>query len=268
MGNVQWQKDFGGVHNDTRATVNVASDGHLFVAFAYAFSEPYPDVPLAKLNIIKLDISGNIIWDKKVGPIRYILQMYGFYELPNRNIVTAGYHSPPTGASPGTIFMLSSTGDSLWMRDYKRAIYNGHNNLYNIKQTSDNGLIACGEVFGAFEPPYAQNMWLLKLDSMGCLEPNCDGVIIVEPYQKNNDNILKVFPNPAQNKITISLNGYQRLEGLDLFICNIQGQLLLQQTLPLNNFAIDISGLEAGVYIAKIKLSDGGFVQERFVVVR
>jgi hypothetical protein len=78
MGNVQWQKDFGGVHNDTRATVNVASDGHLFVAFAYAFSEPYPDVPLAKLNIIKLDISGNIIWDKRWGLLDIYYKCMGF----------------------------------------------------------------------------------------------------------------------------------------------------------------------------------------------
>jgi hypothetical protein len=164
------------------------------------------------------------------------------------------------------ILQVNENGDSIWMRDYRRVINNGSYNIINhIQQTSDNGLIACGEIFGAFEPPNGQNMWLLKMDSFGCLEPNCDGVNIVEPMVKDNGK-LKIYPNPAQDKINIKLPVFENLVGLHLDIYNIQGQLLLQQTIKQNN--IDISQLESGVYVAKIKLCDGSFLQERFVVVK
>jgi hypothetical protein len=110
-------------------------------------------------------------------------------------------------------------------------------------------------------------MWLLKMDSMGCLEPNCDGVNIVEPMVKNNGE-LKIYPNPAQDKISINLPVFENLAGLQLNIYNIQGQMLLQQNLIQNNTEIDISQLEQGIYVAKIRLEDGEVWQEKFVVVR
>jgi hypothetical protein len=267
LGNVQWQKELGGPFDDCHAVVNVARDGNLFVQFTYAFSQPYPDVPLAKLNIIKLDIFGNIIWDKKVGPLRYISYMDGFYELTNGNILTAGYHMQAVGVGLATIFMLNSFGDSLWWRDYKRVLYNGTNTLFNIQQTTDNGFIACGEVASGTEPPYGKNMWLLKLDSMGCLVPNCDGVIIVEPENKDNENVMKVFPNPAQNKLNIMVRTSENKCSV-LRIYNMQGLLVAQQKLTQQQSEMDISELPDGVYIARLGFENGSWAQERFVVIK
>jgi len=87
----------------------------------------------------------------------------------------------------------------------------------------------------------------------------------------NKDNIVSdfnVYPNPAHDKITINLQDIQDLAGLNLQIYNIHGQLLLQQPLNKNNTQIDISQFQQGVYIAKLKLSDGSFVQEKFVVIK
>jgi hypothetical protein len=262
LGNIQWQKEFGGAFDDGAAMVNIAKDGNYFVMLDYAFSQPASTEPsYSKLNIIKLDNSGNVIWDKKVGPLRWAYNVNGFYELPNDNIFGAGFYIPSTGVGLATIFMLNSVGDSIWMRDYKRVLNNGTNSIYNIQQTSDYGFITCGQVFGAGEPPNGNNMWLLKLDSAGCLEPNCDGVNIVEPLVKDNGE-LKIYPNPAQDKININL------AGLHMFIYNIEGQLLLQQDLKQNNTEIDISQLESGVYIAKIMMGNGDFLLERFVVIK
>jgi hypothetical protein len=260
LGNVQWQKEFGGPFDDGSAIVNYAKDGNLFVMLTYAYSQPYASEPsTSKLNIIKLDMAGNIIWDKKLGPLRFAYEMDDIYELSNGNIVTAGFYLPSIGPAIATIFMLSANGDSIWMRDYKRVLYNGLNVLYNIKQTSDNGLITCGLVFGISEPPYGTNMWLLKLDSVGCLEPNCDGTIIIEPKNKNNDNILKVFPNPAQNYFTVEYKIVEPAGSAVIEMLDITGKILKQFTLydKQNQIVIETIDLQTGIYYIRL-LVDGG----------
>jgi len=86
----------------------------------------------------------------------------------------------------------------------------------------------------------------------------------------NKDNTITditLYPNPAKDKITIKTDT-KEIVGAVVSIYGVQGQLLLQQTLKQNNTQIDISQFPQGVYIAKIKLSDGSFVQKKFVVLK
>ena len=103
------------------------------------------------------------------------------------------------------------------------------------------------------------------MDSLGCLVAGCDLPNVIE--EKEREQML-IYPNPAQNKITINLQGLQNLSGLNLSIFNIQGQLLLQQPLHQNNTEIDISKLQQGVYFAKINFSDGSFARKKFVIMK
>jgi hypothetical protein len=271
LGNIQWQKEFGGAYDDSKAVVSVARDGNLFVMLTYAYSQLHPSEPsFKKFNLIKLSIYGEVIWDKKYGPIEYANNFDGFYELSNSNIITTGCHFPPTGAKPAAIFMLSSTGDSLWWRDYKRVLYNGTNSLFNIQQTSDNGLVACGEVASAENPNNGQYMWLLKLDSMGCLEPNCDGVIIVEPYQKNNENILKVFPNPAQNYFTIEYK-ISKTEGNAIIeMLDLTGKKL--RILPIydkqNQIVVETKDIQTGIYYIRLLIDGAAINTQKISIIK
>jgi hypothetical protein len=78
---------------------------------------------------------------------------------------------------------------------------------------------------------------------------------------------FSVTPNPATNKITIqlqdagrTLKGFGTLSGFAITICNLQGQILLQQSITKNNTEIDISVLQPGVYFACL-LVDGVLVK-------
>jgi photosystem II stability/assembly factor-like uncharacterized protein len=77
-----------------------------------------------------------------------------------------------------------------------------------------------------------------------------------------------ISPNPARDKISLTLKGFQTLSGLTLAIYDMQGRLLLNKSLQQNNNEIDISKLQQGVYMAMIKLSDGGCLQQKFVVIK
>jgi hypothetical protein len=70
----------------------------------------------------------------------------------------------------------------------------------------------------------------------------------------NNLNVynrINIFPNPAIEDLTIEV---QQKSTID--ILNIQGQTIIQQTLPLGKTDIDISGLAKGVYILRLCLND------------
>jgi hypothetical protein len=99
------------------------------------------------------------------------------------------------------------------------------------------------------------------------------GVILKSNYGNSINKIsnidnFNIYPNPAQNKITIHLQVFPKLVISYLYIYNIQDQLLIQQPLTQNNAQIDISQLTQGIYLAKLQLSDGSISQKKFIVIK
>ena len=89
--------------------------------------------------------------------------------------------------------------------------------------------------------------------------PNALGIKVMEPVTSANEltNIkILAYPNPAINSITISLKATGEIA---LTATDISGKIVLNSTeLLLNEKAeIDISTLESGVYLLKIRTNDG-----------
>ena len=73
---------------------------------------------------------------------------------------------------------------------------------------------------------------------------------------KNNINI-QIFPNPANDQLNIT-TGLSQIQ--EISIVDLTGQQVLRQNPPTGtNFAIDISGLSAGVYLINIKANSEEF---------
>lgn len=72
--------------------------------------------------------------------------------------------------------------------------------------------------------------------------------------QNNNNNSIKVYPNPATNNITIV--NMESLKDKVISIYNIQGQILIKLPLIQNKTLIDISNLLKGIYVIKISGND------------
>ena len=64
---------------------------------------------------------------------------------------------------------------------------------------------------------------------------------------------IKVFPNPTKNDITISL---ENNDVVDIFILDIQGKIVLQQSGLYNKERINLSSCIAGTYFIKIMTPD------------
>ncbi len=79
---------------------------------------------------------------------------------------------------------------------------------------------------------------------------------------KSFNNNFALYPNPAHNNITIESTSLNKDEAALIF--NLQGQLLLQQSLLQNKTTIDISDFTNGMYFVKMK-SNNGIVVKKFV---
>ncbi len=160
------------------------------------------------------------------------------------------------------IYRFTADGDSLWRRDY--AHFANLANIYpeipwDIEPTSDGGMVLTGETWNRDTiPPLSDvNMWLLKLDSMGCLVPGCQYVGINE-IAYGLEHALRVWPNPSSGRINLALDLPEGLplEGhLLLQVFDAWGRLVVRRDLGdqlARTITLDLTGQPAGLYSAHI----------------
>ena len=99
---------------------------------------------------------------------------------------------------------------------------------------------------GYYDTPNYGNDWSpIKIDNIAICSPTSS---VINRVSKET---LKIYPNPAQDFITVSLD----LDSKDNQVCiyNISGKLLFQQEKLNKTQTIDVSFLEKGIYILQIK---------------
>ena len=97
---------------------------------------------------------------------------------------------------------------------------------------------------------------------LGCYEPPI--VIGLQEQNKNTDLVL--YPNPAQNNLTIKTNS-TKLENAFMEIMNMMGQSVLKTTFNINE-AIDISTLPNGIYFVLLAGSEQTVSPKKLIISR
>ncbi|MDO9152925.1 MAG: T9SS type A sorting domain-containing protein [Paludibacter sp.] len=120
--------------------------------------------------------------------------------------------------------------------------YDRAGNLYVISNTS--------ERLGVWAMPKTVNQFTTPAPAAQRIIINFTGI---EPIINPSD-LIKVFPNPARDFITIEAQGteMQRIELYDL-----KGQLIVSQILRTNRTELKLSDLQSGVYLLKVKTEAG-----------
>ncbi|MDD5570168.1 MAG: S41 family peptidase [Bacteroidales bacterium] len=80
--------------------------------------------------------------------------------------------------------------------------------------------------------------------------------------EKNQKNNFKIFPNPANNKITIELP--QTAKQSTITINNVNGQELFKRQTTNNKLIVDVSKLPGGIYFVKV-VNENGVSVGKFV---
>ena len=84
----------------------------------------------------------------------------------------------------------------------------------------------------------------------------------LEEIRKENLDII-VYPNPANNNITIKAN---QLNGGYLFLYDIMGKEVLRKTISGDETFLDISNLKSGIYVLKVLSKDNSIVENRKII--
>jgi len=100
-------------------------------------------------------------------------------------------------------------------------------------------------------------------NNIGEVEAAC-GVGVDEPAVSGLRSAVRVYPNPVSDQLKIELSQYPSLKNTIAYIINIDGQLLLRQTLTEPLTEINIRGVSPGVYIIKV-VDDGSVVFAKFI---
>ena len=78
-------------------------------------------------------------------------------------------------------------------------------------------------------------------------------------------NLIKVFPNPAQDKVSIKVD-LQNQRGMPLEIFDLAGRLIKSDLLIDQITTVDVSHLAEGVYFFRIWVEGEGFVNNRIII--
>ncbi|OGF59176.1 MAG: hypothetical protein A2Y62_11115 [Candidatus Fischerbacteria bacterium RBG_13_37_8] len=157
-GGIVWQKTYGGSDNDVVHSIEQTSDGgYIVAAYTQSFGAGSSD-----FWVLKLDASGEIIWQKTYGEG---LQdnAYSIKQIIDGGYIVAGF-TDYFGAGNWDVLMLKldANGGIVWQKTY-----GGSNQDFvdSIQQTTDTGYIIAGYTH-SFEIG-GGDIWVIKLDASG-----------------------------------------------------------------------------------------------------
>jgi hypothetical protein len=218
-----------------------------------------------RVSLTRLDLNGNIIWQKYYGVKKYQTQATSIHECANGDLIMCGIQ-PAVTDYQGWIMRTDSIGNLKWWRNYRPQTSPildtiTQNYLHDILELPNGDIAAVGWAGGSSISPLQQT-WLLKVDSNGCFgagicNPNLytSTVGIKQNSLAINNTLVSAYPNPANTELTIEWAFANELVNLSLV--NNLGQAVYSQELKTNTVNIPTQQLAPGLYILNLKTKQG-----------
>ena len=239
IGNIEWQKSYGGTKGDRAHSIKQTSDGKYIVVGQTLSSNG--DVVgfqgLVDAWVLKLSNSGTIDWQKTIGTVAVEYAQDVQLTSDGNYIIAGASQSQLDNAGQYTITKLTSSGAIEW-----QGSYNGPDDdlPHSIKQTIDGGYIIAGRSKFNLNNNSDYDFWIVKLF----------------PEVLNNvsfeNNIVKIFPNPANSSITVSTINNIDITKIQIF--DITGKTIYHQSL--NSNTISIEKLSKGIYLLQTSIAN------------
>jgi len=237
-GNIQFWKNLLPVANETNlilVDVRQKENGNYFSVG----SKQVTTTGLAWENhfwATEFDEEGEMIWSEEYDSA-YYCQWVSVQPTLDGDFLVAGFieempfwiNDTVFNRQYGTIGKLSPAGELLWQRFYTNEPLNKHVDIFwNAIPTSDGGILCVGTTWG--DSLTRQDVWAVKLDEWGCIEPGCEGPTGVVEVDVAPVEVI-VYPNPASDKFTLKLHApLERNAVLQLF--NAMGQIIKTYAIP------------------------------------
>jgi hypothetical protein len=179
LGNLQWERSYGGSGDETGGTINPTSDG----GFIMQGSSNSTDGDVTGNHggydfwVVKIDSVGNIQWERSFGGSGDD-EGRSVQQTPDGGYVVAAYSNSTDGDITGNhggydywVARLDSAGNIKWERSYGGS---GDDEARNVVFTKDGGYIISGisnstdgEVTGNHG---SYDYWIVKIDSVGNIQ--------------------------------------------------------------------------------------------------
>jgi len=249
IGNQQWQKTYGTIdYNVAGCIISTENSSYLISGGMFVSSTD------AQGAIVKIDSLGSIMWEKRYGGNK-VDSFEQLIKNQDGSIIAVGASRSfsSDGKDDGWAIKTDSAGSLIWERVYSKD--NGINDyFYDIKSTSDNGFVLCGQTRDNSNGTY-QNGWLVKTDCLGCdsllcyYPASCDVLNEVEVAVIKNEEKFVVFPNPTSSYLNISYS-INTESNSELRMYDVFGKLVKVQTIQTasGELSIDLSELSSGIY--------------------
>ena len=230
-GEVLWTKVLGGSDEDMCLGLAETIDGKLIVA---GFSRSF-GAGQREMYLVKLDLSGNIIWSRTYGENNFDVWGGAVKQDKEGNYYLLG--STSNNNHDLLLIKTDSLGEELWRKTFGGA---GYDIGYSLDLTHDNGIVMLGETssFGRSK----KDMYFLKTDK--------DGMIHSEIEISKNANPPGVFPNPFSDQITIKLQ--DNLLEYDIVITDLQGRKVTEVNNVKEVVTITTQDFQSGIYIISV----------------
>lgn len=247
-GKIIWQKKYG---FDGKRRLGVSIKKHsngLILNITKATDLPDSADPL----LIKIDTSGNIIWQKTYASERNNV-IYDICVVNDSLIYGAGDYKGNSlnDNTHACILKINNNGDTIWQKIYSfnniNILDDRNTILYGIK-TDGKSILTIGYGYNKSNVSSGQDIFVLKLDSMGCLYENCitpTGIVEVKNKQE-----LIIYPNPANNNFkfaySTNIKSYKLID--------YTGRIILQGEYSDNG--VNVEQLPSGIYMVQVVLED------------
>ncbi len=210
-----------------------------------------------------LDLEGNFIWETILESRTY-KALSNIITAQNGDIVGVGLDRKfgDYDGTGGWIFRMTETGDTLWQHSfpyYDSPIEQAE--FHSLAQTPDGGFIISGLVQDTFpdhDPTYNNpNIWLVKLDSTGCLV-DCENPVTLIKWPEPEAAVLQLFPNPANDYIELNLLRPSRGKAM-VQLYDLSGRQILSADMPSAAVRLELGSIPKGVYVVKVVTKEADY---------
>lgn len=277
-GDTLWQRIWGGELGNDGARLTTKMNGNPLICGATRLVDNGDQF----CYMAELDASdGDLLWERRYDNMSHDMQLLIAKEVsPSAGHIAVGWVTDnQDGHYSSVMLRTGDNGDSLWMRTFvyqDTIMSNGQGALNDVVPTLDGGFIACGTAYNElsmpYPPGYSQDIWVVKVDSLGCIIPGCAGSTSITTQITNMGYALSVYPNPVRDRLQVSIKlpvNFKTEGPLSLTVVSSDGKLARQQVVATsapNEVLVDVTGLAVGAYTVHLSDAHTWIAGKKFVV--
>ncbi len=261
-GNILWHKKLDNEGNNYAYFENVAQVKEDSLIFVGTIGDNRPQFSITKGWIIQTDTAGNFFKNIKIGDENKYTYFRHIVVNNNQIIIQGATNNYNVNNLSGRtcLYAFNLNFEKQWRRVYQDSILpNQVYVTYNMKATNDGGYAMIGFGRDPNAVVSSQDVWLIKVDSMGCLADNCISLGYAE--EQEMPNYFYAYPNPTNRYINFNTNlTIQKVEVFDML-----GRKVWSQAFT-SNSTIDLESLSDGLYLLKLEDIHGKLFTEKVLI--